>query len=248
MSQLRHLKLITLILAFLVPSAAAQGQAILPATLAGQEGNANNTFPFNCGSGVSSARYQQVYLGSEVGTGRITELRFRLEGFNGCATGFSQTLSNVTIQLSSTTTAHPLDSSGGLSATFAENIGPDVTTVFSGDLLLSSSGSPAIPRPFDIVVPLKSRFFFDSSTGANLLLDVSLPACPPVAFCNDSNVVVLDSHFVANDGVARVFAHDHTSPIAEFSDTLGLVTQVIFPIFEDGFESGNTSAWSFSVP
>lgn len=167
-------------------------------------------------------------MGSEIGTGTITELRFRLDGFNGCGTGFRQIISNVTIQLSSTTTAHPFGSSGGLSTTFAENIGPDVTTVFAGDLLLTSSGGPAMPKPFDIVVPLRSRFFFDSSAGANLLLDISLPACSQVASCEDSNPVILDSHFVANDGVARVFSNNHTSPTAEFFDTLGLVTQILF--------------------
>lgn len=181
-------------------------------------------------------RYQQVYLGSEVGTGEISGLRFRLDGKVGSAFG-PTAISNVTIQLSSTTTAHPFS---GLSSTFADNIGPDATTVFAGNLVLSSSGSPAVPRPFDVIVPLVSRFFFDSSTGANLLLDVTVPSC--------ALTTALDAHSEGVDGVARAVATLHTSPTSNFQDTLGLVTQIQFVFFGDGFESGDTSAWSLTVP
>ena len=239
MLQLRHLKTGALVLA-LMPSAVAQGQAVLPAVLAGLEGNVNNGYPFDCSAfGIPSMRYQQVYLGSEVGTGDIHELRFRKDG--SCGGGFGpQVIPNVTIQLSSTTTAHPFGSSGGLSSTFANNIGPDATTIFAGDLILSSIGDQAAPHPFDIVIPLRQRFFFDSSTGANLLLDVRLPTC--------GLTTCLDAHLEADDGVARAYAFDHTSPAANFQDTYGLVTQIVFWLFEDGFESGDTSAWSFTEP
>jgi hypothetical protein len=243
MPQLRHLKLGALILAFLLPGAAAQAQAqvVVPAALADMEGNSNNAFPFNCTAfGLSSMRYQQVYLGSEIGTGEISELRFRLDGFCGTAFG-PEVIPNITVQLSSTMTAHPFGPSGGLSSIFAENIGPDATTVFAGDLALFSRGRPAVPMPFEITIPVRPGFFFDSSTGANLLLDVSVPSC--------ALTTCLDAQFQEGDSVARAMSSDSTSPTATIvQDTLGLVTQIIFMIFEDGFESGDTSAWSFTEP
>jgi hypothetical protein len=185
-------------------------------------------------------RYQQVYLGFEVGKGEISELRFRQDSEFGSAFG-PWFIPNVTIQLSSTMTAHPFGPLGGLSSTFADNIGPDATTVFVGNLTLSSNESLAVPRPFDIVVRLTPRFFFDSSTGANLLLDVTVPSC--------GFTTTQDLHSEVDDGVARVASYDSMSPTARAAqDTGGLVTQFLFLVSEDGFESGDTSAWSLTMP
>ncbi len=239
MLQRHHLKLVALISAFLLSGAAAHGQAVVPASLVNVEGNTNNLYPFACADFAwSSMRYQQVYLGSEVGTGEISALRLRIDGPFGTAFG-PQGL-DVTIQLSSTMTAHPFGSSGGLSSILADNVGPDVTTVFNGSLDLSSGWSPAAPHPFDIIIPVTPGFFFDSSTGANLLLDVIVPNCDSIS--------TLDAHSEEDDSVARAVAFDSKSPMADFQDTLGLVTKIIFGIFGDGFESGDTSAWSFTEP
>lgn len=228
-----------LVVASLAVVPAAQGQVVIPAEAAAVEGNVNNTYPFDCGLFDLSMRYQQVYLGSKVGSGEILELRFRQDGFSGLPFG-PTTIASVTVQLSSTT-ADPFGPEGGLSLMFADNIGPDVTTVFSGDLVLSSAASGSVPRPFDIVVPLASRFAFDAGSGANLLLDVTIPDCP--------TTTLIDAQEAVDDGVARAGAFDAASPLADFRDTLGVVTQLIMLlIFEDGFESGDTSAWSVTVP
>ena len=62
----------------------ASATVVVPNAQATVEGNGNNVIPFSCSS---ATRYQQVYLGSEVGTGMITEIRFRQDGVFGGAFG-----------------------------------------------------------------------------------------------------------------------------------------------------------------
>ena len=114
---------------------------VVPPSRATTDGNSSNTYPFSCQIfGVTSQRYQQVYLGAEIGTGTIQEIRLRPDTPTGSPFG-STTLPGVTLTLSSTTAAPD-----GLSSTFAANVGPYVTTVFSWDLVLSSAASSAVPR------------------------------------------------------------------------------------------------------
>jgi hypothetical protein len=119
----------------------------------------------------------------------------------------------VTITLSSTS-----NGPNTLSTTFANNVGADVTTVFSGDLSLSSAPSAAVPRPFDIVIPLQTPFFFNASAGKNLLVDVTLPGPP----CN--NTTFFDATQFA-DSVSRVFSISSSADPTGLADSTGLVTQ-----------------------
>ena len=198
----------------LAPARAA-ASVVVPAAKAAVEGNSSGSFPFGCSFGVTSLRYQQVYLGAEVGTGTVTELRLRRDAQTGAPFG-PTTIPGVTITLSSSTVAPD-----GLSATFAANVGPDVATVFSGNLTLSSASSSAVPRPFNLVVPLTAPFAFDGSSGANLLLDVTIPTC--------TNTTQFDLES-STDSVSRAFSSfsGAGSPTADVRDSLGLVTQFIF--------------------
>ena len=56
---------------------------------------------------------------------------------------------------------------------FADNIGTNVTTVFSGSLPLSSqyAGPAGGPKAFDMVVNFTTPFVYNPSSG-NLLLDI----------------------------------------------------------------------------
>lgn len=189
---------------------------VVPPAQSTVEGNTNTTMPFNCASSsFASQRYQQVYRGSEVDTGAsITALRFRRDGF--VAPGFgATTIPGVTITLSSTAKAPD-----GLSSTFAENVGSDVATVFSGDLTLASPASGAgSPKPFDIEIPLAIPFTFDPGTGLNLLLDVTIPTC--------KTTNAFDAEDSPADGTSIVRAFPSSSPTATATSTVALVTQFV---------------------
>jgi hypothetical protein len=195
----------------LVAASVSYADTIVPSAVGSIEGNANNGFPFNIGEfGITSQRYQQVYVASEFsGTVTITGIAFRPDASEGAA--FSSTLNNVQIDLS--TTSAPVD---GLSSTFALNVGANVTTVRSGSLPLSSSftGPAGGPKNFDIVIPFTTPFLYNPALG-NLLLDVR----------NFSGGVTtqFDAQ-TASDTTSRLFSSPVSATIGN-ADTLGLVTK-----------------------
>src|SRR5437868_3150041 len=114
---------------------AAPITVVVPNADASVEGNSNNGFPFNLSTfGLSAQRYQQVYNASQfsafTGPVFINQIAFRPDAQSGAA--FSSTLSNVRIDLSTTSA-----SAGTLSSTYANNVGANDTIVFSGSLSLS---------------------------------------------------------------------------------------------------------------
>ena len=117
--------------------------------------------------------------------------------------------------------------------------------VYSGPLHLRSKSSSGSPHPFDIVFNIQQIFDFDPSSGMNLLLDVTIPEGPDLAS--------FDAENSDGDSVSRVYCWVDeeclTSDDAMIADTVGLVTMLLPKlIFEDGFESGDTSVWSETVP
>jgi len=144
--------------------ARAGGTITTPGSARTVEGNSDNLYPFN----GEPIRYQQVIAASEFtgGAGWITQLVLRPDGASGAA--FSETLTNVRINLSTTT--RPYNS---LSKDFSQNTGPDEKTVLDGALALSSafSGPDGGPKDFDIVITFQTPFWYDPAAG-NLLLDV----------------------------------------------------------------------------
>jgi len=184
---------------------------VVPNAQTNVEGNSANILPFGCVVTSASMRYQQVYLGPEVGNGTITEIRFRQDAPAVVPFG-PNTINGVTIALSSTSAAPD-----GLSTTFANNIGADVTTVFSGNLTLSSAACGAGPCPFDIVIPLQTTFPFNGGSGPNLLLDVTVPSCVTTTPFDAQNTI--------GDSVSRANATNSGSSTAPTVDSLGLVTQ-----------------------
>jgi hypothetical protein len=195
---------------------------VAPGALAATEGNSNNGYPFNLGNfGLPSDRYQQVYAASDFGSlggpELITQILFRPDAGTGAA--FSSTLSNVLIDLS-TTSATP----GTLSSTFANNVGADNTTVFSGALSLSSSdsGPSAGPKNFDIVITLMTPFLYNPASG-DLLLDVTN--------FGGGSTTQFDAT-VSSADVARVFTEATSggsgATSGTYADNSGLVTEFKF--------------------
>ena len=70
----------------------------------------------------------------------------------------------------STTTKRP----GDLDPVFDNNLGDDLITVWEGPLTFSTeaTGPPGGPRGFDYYFPFQTPFFYDPTSGRNLLVDV----------------------------------------------------------------------------
>jgi hypothetical protein len=231
--------------AYFIRARSTDDYVVLPTAQESSDGNIiDEGIPF----GTEFSRYQQVYLGSEVGSRWISEIRFRgaRDYFNEC--GFPpfcpETFQDTTITLS--TTQRDVDD---LTDLFSTNAGPDETVVFQGDLLILSRGNDRLTdvEPFDIVIPLETPFYFGGA--GNLLLDMNLPDA-----YSGTDFACLDYHDAA-DSVSRAYCADlpwcNTQDNVSLRDSLGLVTMFMFVdpgIFSDGFESGNTSMWSAAVP
>jgi hypothetical protein len=185
-----------------------------PGAVKTTEGNSDNLYPFN----GEPIRYQQIVGATEFGGGAgwISQILLRPDAASGAA--FSETLTNVQINLS-TTKIPP----NGMSKTFAKNIGNDETIVYQGTLPLSSSftGPAGGPMAFDIVIPLQTPFFYDSTQG-NLLIDVRN--------FSGGRTTQMDAQD-APDTTARIWSLDVNATTAVANDpfpSAGLVLQFVF--------------------
>ncbi len=231
--------------AFFLRARSTDDYVVLPTA---QESSGGNITDEGVPFGTALTRYQQVYLGSEVGPRWISEIRFRgardYPGECGFPPFCPEVFQDTTVRLS--TTQRDVDD---LTVSFNTNAGADETVVFEGDLRILSRGNDRLTdvEPFDIVVPLETPFYF-GGTG-NLLLDMNLPDAYAL-----TDFECLDFHDAA-DSVSRAYCSDlpwcNTDDQVSHRDSLGLVTMFMFvdpTIFSDGFESGNTSQWSATVP
>ena len=139
---------------------------VVPNAQAAAEGNDSNFGPFFS----SSVRYQQVYSFSQFSTSgplTISQIAFRPDGSVADPTLF---IVGTSVQISLSTTSK---APGTLSTVFADNVGPNVQTVFNG--FVSSApvtGPGGGPKNFTVTITLDNTFVYDPSLG-NLLLDVS---------------------------------------------------------------------------
>jgi hypothetical protein len=156
--------------------------------IVGAPGNAGNVFPFVSYNG----EYQQAYAAADFsGPITITGLSFF---------GFAPPNGTVTIQGTySISLAYSANPVGSLSTTFANNIGANFTTIFSGQSTQSG---------VNITFPASTPFTYDPSMGP-LLLDV-------VASTGDPHSGALWVN-LAFPGGERVLFNGRT-------DTVGLVT------------------------
>ena len=152
------------LLLLICASFAAADTVVVPNTLATVEGNDNNFGPFF----NNSVRYQQVYSASQFPSGpiKITGIAFRPDG---SVTDPNLTIIFSTVQMDLSTTA---GTPGTLSATFADNVGPDNKTVFNSFVFMNApvTGPAGGPKDFTVAFSL-TPFIYNPGAG-NLLLDV----------------------------------------------------------------------------
>jgi hypothetical protein len=121
--------------------------------------------------GSKASRFQEV-VGSGQFPGPIVITGMRIRSAPGTGpVSFNDPSYKITL---STTQAYPNTANGHtlLSATYANNVGPDATTVYNAAASGSFSGcAGAGPCPFDIAIPFATPFSYDPSKG-RLLVDV----------------------------------------------------------------------------
>jgi len=186
------------------------GDVISPAGSDTAEGNAENCIPFNC----VASHYQQVYGNSEFGTLllQLIGIAFRGDAIAGTAIG------SYTATIGLSTTSRQVD---GLSTSFASNLGPDASTVFSGTVTIATTAG-AGPRPFEFVINFTTPFNYDPALG-NLLLDVVTNGTT----IGYQDVGFFDAVYTDADGVSRVVGFSPSDSVGGAADTGGLVTQFI---------------------
>ena len=151
---------------------------VVPNSLATNDGNSFGTTP----SGSTSVREMQIYDASQFGAlsgpSFLTQFAYRpdtIPGPSGPRT--------FTLRIYASTTSRSV---GGLSTTFAENLGTNNTLVFDGTVTATTGNlpGPGNTRQFDVVFPLTTPFLYDPAAG-NLLLDIQ--------FTVDGSSIRLDS-------------------------------------------------------
>lgn len=236
MKTLRALS-VTVVLAFLVsfvPQENTYGQAVVVPNKSVEQSD----FPFQFFLGCFEVGYhlQIIYPADQLIQGYITNLKIRL--YPG-SEGFEFTLPNVTIKLS-TTDADP----NNPSPIFADNVGPDETVVFQGDINPLAAPCNTDPCPFFGLIGdskgFTTAFPYDPSQG-NLLFDYTVAPCltpsPPDVFFDATN------EFIAVEGYEtdiEGFNVDNITFIAQLTFLRSVtITKVTDPSGGDdfGFES-----------
>lgn len=186
----------------------ARRSVVLPNAYADMMGEANNTF----GHAFPNMRYQQVFLGSELGGLRsIGGLCLRRDEFAGGPAITQQ----LTVKLGPT----QLDNVT-LTPVFDANYSAAPTTVFSGDVLLPLSTGGGTPEDFYICIDFTTPY--SHPAGSNLIVEIVNTSTTSAFhfddFCYINNVCT----------TRRVWAFSATAP-SGFMDTVpfaGLVMRL----------------------
>ena len=193
-------------------------------------GNAQAPTPFNY-YGSSGSQVQQIYASSFF-PGEELISGFSLRAYPGAAPSFffsnTVSISDVIIQLS--TTSAGADESGPLpSATFADNLGSDATTVYSGALTFSTAATGIGAQPFDYTVTFSQPFLYDPADG-NLLLDVTIPSGAKVSG-SGFGFLTFDTVNTIDDGIYSVVNISSGSASSGTLSTAGAITSfVVSPV------------------
>lgn len=206
--------------AALIASPALADTVVVP----GGPGTAQGPAPLRF-YGNSGSRVQQVYDSSFFsGPLQIDGLSFR--AFPGAApSGFfsnSVSVSDILVRLSTTAVSANEASGSQPSATFASNLGADLTTVFSGPLTLTTAATGVGPQPFDYTINFDTAFMYDPS-GGNLLLDVLIPVGATVSG-GGFGFLTFDNANLNNDGVRSILDINNGAAAQGFIDTSAAIT------------------------
>jgi PKD repeat protein len=164
----QHLPRVSVV-ALLASAAMAQFQLTAPNnSFATQEGNSNFVLPWNvttAGGRVQFCHDSSVFTGQGVTTPiRITRLRYRPDAIANTWTG--GTYPAVQIDMSTCPVNHLQ-----LSNTFANNHGPDRTTVLNGPVTVIPGAGGSAPAPVYVDITLTTPFVYDPTSGNDLLVD-----------------------------------------------------------------------------
>src|SRR5262245_24991320 len=156
---------------------ARQSQAtpiVVPNANAGVEASANSFIPFSAQAQtfqylLAASQFAAVPIGSE-----LTSIGWRRDGTE--STGPTAAMIWATYDILLSTSLNPI---GSLSPTFANNVGPDVTTVRSGSFTLNANALTdigiATPNPF-FVIPFTTPYIY---LGGDLLIELRHSATAP---------------------------------------------------------------------
>ncbi len=179
---------------------------VLPAALALTMGNGNNVYPLSYGP----MRYQQVFLGTEVGSPRsIGGLCFRQDDVWPSVELRPHIVLKLGPTAADTTT---------LGLTFDQNYAAAPTTVFDGIAILPA-GAAGTPSSWTACIPFQAAYAF---TGGNLLMEVVNDSPRPPAFW-----VADFCEWSASCTTTRVYAYDPGATGAAWRDRhAGLVVRL----------------------
>lgn len=144
---------------------------VAPVGFAGTEGNASNYWPWWLYTPWSYFHFQEIYDSTIftsqgiAGPVRISQLRYRADGSN--ATWAGGMWPNVRIDMSTAAVDYLAPS-----LDFAQNHGPDRTTVVGGPVQVQP-GSGGSPGPWYVAIPL-APFVYDPTSGSDLLVDIEI--------------------------------------------------------------------------
>jgi hypothetical protein len=176
--------------------AIGSGDAVLPAALATMQGSSNNAFPHS----ERNMRYQQVFLGSEIGGPRtFRELCLRTDDERARPALVQQ----ITLKLGPTN-LNPTNIGTGFDA----NYSTPPTTVFSGNLNMPATG-PGGLNDWKACVQFATPFNY---AGGNLIVEMinSSPSTPTrwsADFCGPGQ---------AGCNTTRLWAHNASATTAQF--------------------------------
>lgn len=172
------LAVVSLAVAF-APAVAQEIKIVSPNDLESMEGD--DVMADDC---CPAFRYQQVYpaedfLSLPQERGWVVQMAFRPDA--SVTEPITSTVPDSTMGLSTV-----MISGDELDFTYANNLGPDETTVFSGDLTVRTdySGPPVGPKEFDYIINLQTPFYYDASQG-NLLWNINNPEGLQPSWRND---------------------------------------------------------------
>ncbi|CAN5365514.1 hypothetical protein BH09PLA1_BH09PLA1_05340 [soil metagenome] len=219
-----------------VPGAGLAATVVAPNGQAGSLGNGqdNDTRFFSRSGDTDGNRYQQIYDAGQFTafgtTEQITGIALRAKQNGGLfpnVFGPTVTVSNIQIRLSTTQRNSSIDGANPISNVFADNIGADLTTVYSGSL--TATTATAGTTDFGYVINFQTPFAYTKGSG-NLLLDVLIPAGATTTESGFSGYSRPDTQTGdalganANDGIASAFGLTAAQDLGANSTT-GLVTR-----------------------
>ncbi|HEX6812353.1 MAG TPA: hypothetical protein VF384_12065 [Planctomycetota bacterium] len=182
----------------LAVTAPTQLTLVIPQVCATTEGNISNAFPW--GRGSAGLLHQAVYDSSHFTTQGvnypivITGLKWRANG------GIALAATTYPIACSVRCSTCPVDWSA-VTATLANQRGPDETLCFQGPVSFPAQAAVPGPAPFGIDIPLQTPFPYDPSAG-----DLNIECDLPIQIGYIGGIPQLDVHAIAGQANAsRVY-------------------------------------------